>query len=204
MLRRLLPSVAGCERGANDGNGAVDDACEPGGACAYCAGPVGMGGKTVGDGAIACALCQLVVCLDRPRIDEEALLIWLPEMSQAALNALMRLVHLRLASLGEDLRIDAVPELGTGDRPALYQAGQALLARSIAATGRLGTARPSELADTLLRLPEKAYARRGTLLGGVRLLPSGRFFEGGGDILPEIVESWREPSVAAATAGARA
>jgi intracellular multiplication protein IcmJ len=38
------------------------------------------------DCAAACVLCYLCRHLERPRIDEEAAVVWLPEMSQPALN----------------------------------------------------------------------------------------------------------------------
>ena len=34
------------------------------------------------------------------------------------------------------------------------------------------------------------YARRGALLGGLRLLPRGRLFEDGRDVYPAIVDTW--------------
>jgi hypothetical protein len=129
--------------------------------------------------------------LERTHIDDEASLIWLPEMSQPALNSLMREIHCRLRALGESLLIDATPTLDTEDRPWLYHAQQALLGRRDAVAGRLGSSLLSELADALLRFPPAAYGRRAQLLSGVRLLPSGRFFDGDTDIYPEIVDSWR-------------
>ena len=43
----------------------------------------------------------------------------------------------------------------------------------------------------MLRLSDAAYRQRFKLLGGLRLLSSGRFFEGDRDIYPEIVDRWR-------------
>jgi len=39
-----------------------------------------------------------------------------------------------------------------------------------------------------------AHANRAELLGGVRLLPLGRFYAGNKDVYAEIVDSWREIS----------
>jgi hypothetical protein len=174
----------------------ASDRLDGGGACCFCGGIRGSNAPP------ACVLCQLVRHLDRPRIDDEALLIWLPEMSQPALNMLMRSIQSRLRALGERLDLEGVPALDTEDRPWLYHAQRVLIARREAAAGRLGSDRPSELADALLRLAPAVYARRTQLLAGVRLLPSGRFFDGEIDILPTIVDSWRSP--AAATTGASA
>ena len=48
----------------------------------------------------SCVPCFLVRHLERETIAEEAVLIWLPDLSQAALNALANGVHRRLAAEG--------------------------------------------------------------------------------------------------------
>lgn len=138
----------------------------------------------------ACPLCALSEHLERPRIDDEAALIWLPEVSQQAVNALLREIHLRLRALGEDVAAAARLQGRSSDRAALYYARQALSECSEAASARLGTTRPSELADALQHLPTAAHGRRGHLLGGIRLLPLGRWFDDGADIYPRIVDTW--------------
>jgi intracellular multiplication protein IcmJ len=158
--------------------------------CSFCGGVIGLCG-IAGVAKPNCALCGLVRHLERPRIDDEARLIWLPGVGQAALIALVREMHRRLRAFGERLDADSAPIVVTDDRVCLYHAQQALLARVEPAAARLGSPRPSDLADTLLRLSSPAYRRRAWLLSGVRLLPLGRFFDGDDDIYPEIVESWR-------------
>ena len=143
------------------------------------------------DGAAACVLCYLCRHLERPRIDEEAALVWLPEMSQPALNVTMREIHLQLRALGEDLYDAGRLRLDTPERCRLYHARSALSARASAAASRLGTDKPSELAGALCRLSAGACANRAKLLDGVRLLPLGRFYAGNKDVYPEIVDSWR-------------
>ena len=154
------------------------------------------------EGAAACALCFLCHHLERPRIDEEATLVWLPEMSQPALNVTMREIHFQLRALGEDLYDAGRLRLDTPERLRLYYARSALGARGTAAETRLGTDKPSELGGALCRLSPAAYANRAKLLNGVRLLPLGRFYAGNKDVYPEIVDRWREiskpPGVAAA------
>jgi hypothetical protein len=146
------------------------------------------------EGTTACVLCFLCRHLERPRIDEEAALVWLPEMSQPALNVTMREVHVQLRTLGEDLYDAGRLRLDTPERLRLYYARSALCARAAAAASRLGTDRPSELAGALCRLSPAAYANRAKLLDGVRLLPLARFYAGNKDVYPEIVDSWREIS----------
>ena len=119
-------------------------------------------------------------------------LIWLPEMSQPAVNITMREIHLQLRALGESLDAATAPQRDTPERRRLYHARAALRGRSGAAAARLGTSRPSELGRVLWRLSSSAYARRGKLLGGLRLLPAGHFFDGERDIYPMIVDGWSE------------
>jgi len=168
--------------------------------CAFCGMHSGRWQRLVAaprrghDCAAACVLCYLCRHLERPRIDEEAALVWLPEMSQPALNVTMREIHLQLRALGEDLHDAGRLRLDTPERLRLYYARSALSARAAAAASRLGTDKPSELAGGLCRLSPGAYANRAKLLDGVRLLPLGRFYAGNKDVYPEIVDSWREIS----------
>jgi hypothetical protein len=149
------------------------------------------------DCSAACVFCFLCRHLDRLRIDEEAVLVWLPEMSQPALNVTMREIHMQLRTLGEDLYDAGRLRLNTPERLRLYYARSALGARTAAAASRLGTDKPSDLAGALCRLSPTAYANRAKLLGGVRLLPLGRFYAGNKDVYPEIVGSWCEIAKAA-------
>jgi intracellular multiplication protein IcmJ len=142
--------------------------------------------------APACALCSLPQHLERPRIDEEAALVWLPEISQPALNASMREIHIALQALGEDIHADAVFRKREAALTELYHARAVLADRCGAAETRVGTASPRELGLALLELSPAAYVRRGELLDGLRLLPLGRFFEGEVDVYPEIVGFWCE------------
>ena len=138
----------------------------------------------------ACPLCVLSRRLDRPRIDEEAILIWLPQMSQQAVNTIIRQIHIELRALGELLGDDDALRVSSPGRHALCSARAELAARADSATSRLGTAAPSELGVALCQLSPSSYARRGALLGGLRLLPRGRLLEADRDIYPEIVDTW--------------
>lgn len=183
MLRPLLISVHREGDGPEPAQSTV-----PTVDCAYCGGSLGPHA-----GAEACcAVCTLVRHLQRPRIDEEADLVWLPEMSQAALISLLREMHCRLRDAGERFDGEAGPPAASPERRALHYARLALSSRSKLANEHLGTSRPSELACVLARLPRAAYDRRHRLLGGLRLLPSGRFFVGPEDMYPAIVDGWRE------------
>jgi intracellular multiplication protein IcmJ len=192
-LRALVLSVS---------EGAAASVREGGyGRCSFCGGQLGpeLGAPTsdTGNAAAQCALCVIVRHLDRPRIDDEAELVWLPEMSQPAMNITMREIHLRLRALGESLDAATPPQRDTPERRRLYHARAALRERAGAAVARLGSGLPSELGRALLRLSPSAYARRGKLLGGLRLLPAGHFFDGERDIYPAIVDGWSDIAASA-------
>jgi predicted transcriptional regulator len=76
----------------------------------------------------------------------------------------------------------------------LYYARVALAAREDAAASRLGSSKPSELAEALRQLPASIRARQSDLLAGLRVLPRGRFFAGDEDIYPNIVRAWSNGS----------
>jgi hypothetical protein len=176
--------------------------------CPFCGVPSGRWQNFVApasrsyDCVAGCVLCFLCCHLERPRIDEEAALVWLPEMSQPALNVTMREIHMQLRALGEDLHEAGRRHLDTPERRRLYCARSALSARAAAAASRLGTDKPSELAGALFRLSPGAYANRAKLLDGVRLLPLGCFYAGNKDIYPEIVDTWHEIAKPAAASAA--
>ena len=127
----------------------------------------------------ACPLCHLVRHLERPTIDEEAVLIWLPELTQAALIAIVREAHRRLAEYGM-LHLAAAGRSAAGDTRLEPDAREALAAiaalrgRSEEAEARLGSSSPKALAAALLQLAPEAYAERAQRLHGLRLMPLGR------------------------------
>jgi hypothetical protein len=164
----------------------VPEGCAAAVTCSFCGLQPGMHG----DGA-SCAACRLVRHLERPRIDEEAILIWLPEMSQAALICLVREMHARLRSAGEGFDGEIGPLIASAGRNALHDARWALSSRAAVASELLETSRPSELAGALVRISRPSYERRHRLLGGIRVLPVGRFFVGAEDVYPAVVDSWR-------------
>jgi hypothetical protein len=102
------------------------------------------------------------------------MLVWLPEMSQAALNVLACRIHIVLHRHDEPPHMERRPQI---DTPAIRGAWCAL------------TSLQARTAAALLRLSPSAYARRGALLAGVRLLPRGRYFRDGEDIYPQLLDA---------------
>ena len=142
-----------------------------------------------GNLVVSCPLCHLAQHLHRPTIDDEAVLIWLPEMVQGVVSVLTRQIH--LACLGEGLPV-AYGDLARASPPmsAAYRAYRTLHERSGAAALRLGTVSPRQLGAALHELPPVEYKRRVALLGGIRLLPLGRLFRGVVDAYPKMLRDW--------------
>src|SRR5271157_5511698 len=101
----------------------------PQGSCRFCAAQIArsQGHVSCLDADGACPLCHLVRHLERPTIDEEAVLIWLPELTQAALIAIVREAHRRLAEHGM-LHLAAVGRSAASDVPVHAKAREALAA----------------------------------------------------------------------------
>ncbi len=136
----------------------------------------------------ACVLCGLPLGLDRPTIAREALLIVLPEMTQAALNVIVREAHLVLRGHGEPLSLDLVPSSGRPRPRAAHSCLMALRARGADALARIGTTSPRDLGAALQRFSHWPEARRLEFLAGVRFMPLGRFYRDGEDIYPALLD----------------
>jgi intracellular multiplication protein IcmJ len=137
---------------------------------------------------LSCVPCFLVRHLERETIAEEAVLIWLPDLSQAALNALANVVHRRLAAEGA-LYLAAAPfavSSGETPNPAL-EAIRAIEMRRAEAETRFGTSSPHVLGEALMRARPNLYADRARRLGGLRLWSLGKFFVDGEDVYPRLI-----------------
>jgi intracellular multiplication protein IcmJ len=135
----------------------------------------------------SCLICHGSQHLGRPTIDEEFILIWLPEMSQGVLNALTHRIHATLYAHDEK------PVLGTSPRRATPAIAHALAAYSAlageakAVRSRIHTAKASELGAVLLELASVPAERLARLLGGIRLLHRGRHFASGKDVYGRVL-----------------
>jgi len=148
------------------------------------------------DGEIvpACMLCALCHGLDRPRAGEEITPIWLPEMTQRALIAVTRRLHLLRVAHGQAPVTSTVPPQGVLILSQAWGLHLALARRGSLATARLGTVDLAELAEALDDA-RRAGAEIPALLGGLRLLPLGRFFdEQGVDIYPHALAAYLTPA----------
>ncbi len=149
-----------------------------------------------------CLLCATVQQLSRPTAAREAVLIWLPQMSQAVLNNMVRGIHLSLRLEGQSPVLGSRPTKDTPLVRAAWRAYDALAARQPDADLHIGTVSPVELAAALLDMAPASYARRGDMLGGIRVLHRGQHFQNGSDVYPKILNSWAmaQPPLAISTA----
>lgn len=138
----------------------------------------------------ACPLCHLAQHPERPQIDAEARLIWMPEMSQAGLNCLVRGLHLTLHSHGHQVDLRRPPRDAAPRLVAAFRAFHALRERAAPAIDRLGSNSFAELGAALLDLRPDRYEGRADLLAGLRLLPLGQLYRGGRNIYPEMLTAW--------------
>ena len=138
----------------------------------------------------ACPLCHLAQHPERPQIDAEATLIWLPEMSQAMLNCFVRSIHMTLHGNNEPADMRRTPRSGAAGVLEAFRAYRALRERAAPALDRLGSNSFADLGAALLDLRPDAYAGRAELLGGLRLLSLGQLFHDGEDIYPQMLTAW--------------
>lgn len=135
----------------------------------------------------ACVLCSLCFGLDRPSIDAEAVAIWLPDVDQAALIAIVRELHVICHRHNAPPTMDRVPPSRAALLRHAWGLHAVLLQRSGRAQQRLGSDRLRDLGDALVGVASGDLAVRDRLLGGIRLLPRGRFFRAGHDVYPGLL-----------------
>ena len=152
--------------------------------------------------AAACPHCHACQHLGRETAGQEYLLVWLPELTQAALNHLARGVHRAFHDHGEAPCPEVAPSRDTPRLRSAYTAYRALAARAALAEQRLGTSSPRVLGEALLGLSRPAAGRAPALVDGLRLLPRGRLIRGGADVYPECLKDWDEADAPPEAAGA--
>jgi intracellular multiplication protein IcmJ len=140
--------------------------------------------------ATACVLCHSAQHLGRPMVTRELMLIWLPEMSQAALNTVTRRIHELLHAHGERTYLGEAPRSEDLRVHAALRVYRALAAEAATVERRIHTCNPAELGAALLAASTQERVRHDVLLGGIRLLHRGRYFHDGRDIYPQILSAW--------------
>ena len=172
---------------------------KPSSICTFCTLETGRVAETLlvaGDdaksvSATACPLCALSHHLGDDTIDQDALLIWLPETSQSVLNLLVRHIHMVCVAHGDSPRLEDATRPAAAERVrAGRQSYLALQDRSSAAASRLGTSSPRRLGEALTQFDATNYARRHEILAGARLLSTGKLHRGGDNVYSGLVQAW--------------
>jgi intracellular multiplication protein IcmJ len=133
--------------------------------------------------ATICIFCQQCFHLDRVSVMRSGVLVWLPEIPQAALHHIVRAIYVARISQGP---------VADAARRSL----EVLLSRREDARARLGTDDPYILA-TVLRdyITDKSYEMREAKLDGIRLFPLDRRIIKEADLefnqFPQILAYWR-------------
>lgn len=153
--------------------------------------------------AAACPLCHGVQHIGDAEANQAMRVIWLPELSQSLLNVTVRGIHRVLHAEGVAPTLGKRPIVETDALICAWRAYVALDRRAASARSVIDTDRPRDLAGALRALSPSDYARRSTLLGGLRLLHRGCSTFGGRDTYPAQLARWF-PSQGVAAAAPRA
>jgi len=144
----------------------------------------------------ACPFCHMVQHIGLAGRNEEAVLIWLPEIPQHTLHHLVRtiLVAQRSAEIVKNDPRAVAPSVRNAKEAGdvAKAAMSALRERSSLAEKRLGSCDPLEIGNAMLLLPDEVYAKRSEIFSGIRLLPLGKRWNGGEDVMAKQIDSWTE------------
>ena len=205
-LLPLVPSVHPSVRFAGTGAAGRQALCEAvlardGHTCRFCGLPAGNwrdvfhldddhGNWMEGNLAAACPLCAGVQHIGGPTANRDFRVIWMPDLTQNLLNTLVRGIHLALHARGAAPTHSRRPERDDPELVLAWRAYAALDRRAAGACAAIDTSEPQALAAALLALSPRDYARRGALLGGLRLLHRGTRVRGGRDTYPAQLAAW--------------
>lgn len=146
--------------------------------------------------ATVCSFCHNCQHIGFAGMNKEAVLIYLPEFTQAEVNHTVRikLVAERFFQLSKDdiHAANVKQRLARQVYDAASSVFQAMEERQDEARARLDTSDPAELGDALLQLDDVVYAKRTDFLAGIRLLPLGKRTVNGEDQMRKMVDTWME------------
>jgi intracellular multiplication protein IcmJ len=155
--------------------------------------------------ASACRACHLLHHLGHAGAAGEAVLIWLPELTQPALNHIARALHAAMRAGGLD---PANPAARPGPNAPVFAVAAArvwieISSRRSDAARRLGSSDPTDLGEALIALDANERARIPQMLAGLRLLPKAAWAGGpaGEDIYFRMLDSWLSPGGSFSTPG---
>lgn len=133
-----------------------------------------------------CIFCHRCFHLDQVGARRTGVLIWLPQIGQAALNHICRATYVAQGN-------------ATTMRAAGDTALSVLKACEDGARARIHTSDPAVLASCFDQMSDEEYAQRGGKLAGIRLLPARSEpdpQESGKDHWPHVMVEWRTAAFA--------
>ncbi len=145
----------------------------------------------------ACTYCHMCQHIGLAGRNEEAVLVWIPELSQAEINHLVRSsqVARRWAETATSTRQVRPDSIRTANSAA--EGANALLAalrsRENDAEKKLMTSSLQDLANIMLALEDDIYDRRMDFLRGFKMLPLGKREQDGKNTMQLMVDSWMQP-----------
>lgn len=149
--------------------------------------------------AASCPLCHAVQHIGSPTANQDMHVIWLPDVEQPLLNVLVRGIHTILHGHGVPTTLTARHMPDDAPLEAAWRAYAALDGRRDAANRVIDSHYPLDLADALAAMSQRDYARRATLLGGLRLLHRGQMLRHGRDLYPAQLTLWATRAAARAS-----
>lgn len=138
-----------------------------------------------------CHMCQHIGLAGR---NQEAVLVWLPEIPQDRLHHMVRTIQVaerwaETSTMARNVRSDMIRTAKT-----ISEGANSLMAkfreRQLVAEQKLGTSDLSEIANIMLTMPDDIYERRGDFLHGFRMLPLGIRKQENDDVMSRMVDSW--------------
>lgn len=147
-----------------------------------------------------CHMCQHIGLWGSKR---EAILIWLPELTQVELNHHVRSIQVARTWAGlrqseaesavatQQHKAAAQSAKMIGDAAAGYFA--TLKSRADQAVKTFATSDPHDLANVLMLAPDEAYHLKDSWTLGMRLLPLGTRMVGSDDVAVKWLETWMGP-----------
>lgn len=143
-----------------------------------------------------CIYCHMCQHIGRAGRFKEAILAWIPELSQAQIHHIVRAIQVTQHEVQRSKSMRALNAEAQKTIRQLDDSANSLFARlkgrEAQAVEIFGTGDPLDLANVMLEMPDELYETREDFLTGLRLLPLGIRMQGGEDIMPKIVETWTE------------
>lgn len=144
-----------------------------------------------------CNYCHMCQHIGRAGQMQEAVLVWLPEISQAELHHLVRAGQVaqrwaETVTMQRNTRADTARSANQ-IREGAGRLLATLRERQDEAEERIGTSDLQVLANIMLAMPDDMYDQREDVLHGFRMLPLGVRYQDNQDTMDAVVDSWMEP-----------